>query len=84
MDEDAINKEISDLCIFLTLEEHRQADTFDLKCAVEAVSKMINFRNLQIRAGFSKPQMTEIEAVEIMLQTFQDYKSFLSFKAEMS
>lgn len=81
MDEEIIAKRISDLYVFLALEEKRHVDTFDLKCAVEAISKIFDFRDLQLRAGFEKPLMTEYEAVERMLQTFQDYVKFLKFQA---
>ena len=83
MDEETITKRISDLYIFLALEEKRRVDTFDLKCAIETVSKIFDFRDLQLKAGFDKPGMTEYEAVERMLQTFQDYMKFLNFQTEV-
>lgn len=77
-----IGNRTSDFYIYLALEEKRQVDNFNLQCAVQAVSKMLGYRDLQLRAGFDKPPLTEKEAVEIMIQTFQDYKNLLSFEAK--
>ena len=52
MDEEIIAERISDLYNFLELEEKRRVDTFDMKCAV---SKIFDYRNLQLKAGFEKP-----------------------------
>lgn len=82
MDKEVITERISDLYVFLALEEKRRVDTFDLKCAIEAVAKIFGYRDLQLKAGFEKPVMTEYEAVERMQQTFQDYKKFLNFQTK--
>ena len=74
---DAVSRRISDIYAYLWVEKKRNVDTFDVKCAVEAVEKFFERRKVQLRAGFDYPPMTEREAIEKLLAAVQDYKLFL-------
>lgn len=84
MSKEFVEQTISNISVYLQVHKRIYSDMFDLKCAVEAVAKLFEYRDLESKAGYVKPEMTESEAVERMLETFQHYKLVLNAKSVVS
>jgi transposase-like protein len=80
MDENTIEQTVSNIWVYLWVCCDIRNDTLELKYAVEAVAKLFEYNALKIKINSNNSVLTELEAVDKMLEAFQNYKLFLTSK----
>jgi hypothetical protein len=84
MDENIVDQTVSNIWVYLWVSHSIRSNILDLKYAVEAIARLYAYNKLEITINASNPVLTELEAVERMIEAFQNYKLFLKAKTAIN